>query len=199
MTSLPLFDELQSALAARPPRRLGPALDGVHEASVLVPFYEEGGEPYLLFLKRPDGHYRHAGQVAFPGGKREAGETLLGCALREAGEEVGLQPSDVRVLGELDEYDTMVTRFHVTPIVGVIPFPYPFRPDPREVEKLIHVPLRKLLVAGALREEAREAFGRRWPVYYYDVGPDVIWGVTAGMLKPLLGMIHELPSMRSAG
>lgn len=198
MSRLALFDELKQALSVHEPRRLSPAPGRARPASVLMPFYEQGGEAYLLFLKRPDGEYHHAGQVAFPGGKREPGETPLECALREASEEVGLAARDVEVLGELDEYDTIVTGFHVTPIVGVIPSPYPFRPDPREVERLIHVPLARLLDPALSREEERHALGRRWPVYYYDVGPDVVWGVTAAMLRPLLALIGQLPSVAGA-
>jgi 8-oxo-dGTP pyrophosphatase MutT (NUDIX family) len=195
MKRLALFDELKAALAAREPVRLGPLEPGVRPASVLVPFYEQDGEAHLLFLKRPEGEYRHAGQVAFPGGKREPGETALACALREASEEVGLSAKDVEVLGEFDEYDTVVTSFRVTPIVAVIPFPYPLRPDPREVEKLLFVPVAKLLDPGIFREEIRQAFGRSWKIYYYDVGPDPVWGVTAGMLRPLLEIVRPLPCM----
>jgi 8-oxo-dGTP pyrophosphatase MutT (NUDIX family) len=167
----------------------------VQPASVLVPFYARDGAAHLLFLKRPEGSYRHAGQVAFPGGKREQGEGALECALREANEEVGLKAEDVEVLGELDDYDTIVTSFRVTPVVAVIPQPYPFRPDAREVERLIHVPLATLLDPKIFRAEQREALGRKWPVYYYDAGPDVIWGVTAAMLMPLLAIVRTLPSM----
>jgi len=195
MKRLRLFDELEDALAGRTPVRLQPSPSS-RPASVLVPFYEQGGEAHLLFLKRPDGQYAHAGQVAFPGGKREEGESPLQCALREADEEVGLAPADARILGELDDFDTVVTGFCVRPVVAAIPFPYPFRPDPREVERLIHIPLARLLDPSIFKQEDREAFGRRWPVYYYTVGPDVVWGVTAGMLTPLLKIVRDLPSVR---
>jgi 8-oxo-dGTP pyrophosphatase MutT (NUDIX family) len=194
--TLPLFDELRDTLAGRQRAQLGPAAEGTRPASVLVPFYEQDGQAHLLFLKRPDGHYHHAGQVAFPGGKREGTEDALACALREAREEVGLAPVDVEVLGVLDDFDTIVTRFRVTPVVGVIPCPYPFVPDPREVERLIHVPLSRLLDPSIFREEEREAFGRKWPVYHYAAGTDDIWGVTAGMLKPLLSIVRGLACMR---
>lgn len=195
MSRLRLFDELEEALAARAPLRL-PDAPGSRPASVLVPFYEQGGEAWLLFLKRREGQYAHAGQVAFPGGKREPGESALACALREAREEVGLDPKDAQVLGELDDFDTVVSRFHVRPVVAVVPSTYPFRPDPREVERLIHIPLARLLDPSIFRAEEREAHGRKWPVYYYTAGPDVVWGVTAGMLTPLLAIIRTLPSVR---
>ncbi len=194
--SLPLFQELKAALASRTPLRRGPAPYTTTPASVLVPFYEEGGEAKLLFLKRPDGDYRHAGQIAFPGGKRDPGEDAVACALREAHEEVGLAPADVELLGELDDYDTVVSGFRITPIVGRIPAHYAFAPDPFEVERLIHVRLADLLDRGRFREEMREYFGKLWPVFFYSVGPDVIWGVTAGILTPLLDIVRALPSVR---
>lgn len=194
MTRLALFDELRSALAARAPRRLGELPSGVRRASVLAPFFDVGGAPHLLFLKRPDGDYLHAGQIAFPGGKRDGEETAVDCALREAREEVGLAPEDVEILGELDEYDTVVTGFRVSPIVGVIPYPYELKPDPFEVERLIQVPLARLLDRSIFRKEGRSALGRLWPVYFYRIGEDVIWGVTGGILTPLLEIIRSLPS-----
>ncbi len=197
MSRLKLFDELQEALAARAPLRLGESPES-QPASVLIPFYEEGGQAHLLFLKRPEGRYAHAGQVAFPGGKREEGESALQCALREAREEVGLEPQDAQILGELDDFDTVVTGFRVRPVVAVVPSRYPFRPDPREVERLIHIPLARLLDPSIFRAEEREAHGRKWPVYYYSAGPDVVWGVTAGILTPLLGLIRALPGAPGA-
>ena len=176
---------------SRRPRREEP-----RPASVLIPFFEDAGEAHLLFIERPKGEYAHAGQIAFPGGKREEGESPVECALREANEEVGLDPRDVEILGELNDYDTRVTGFRVRPVVGVIPFPYAFAPNPREVERLIEVPLARLLDPTSFREEFRLALGRRWPVHYYSVGQDLIWGVTAGMLTPLLEMIRALPGER---
>jgi 8-oxo-dGTP pyrophosphatase MutT (NUDIX family) len=194
MTELSLFAELRTALTARSPERLGELPKGVRRASVLVPLFEAGGAAHLLFLKRPEGEYKHAGQIAFPGGKRDGDETAIACALREAQEEVGLARGDVEVLGELDEYDTVVTAFRVNPIVGIIPHPYDFKPDPFEVERLITVPLARLLDRSAFRKETRTALGRLWPVYYYTVDGDVIWGVTGGILTPLLEMLRALPS-----
>lgn len=194
-----LFGELREALARRPPVRLGPPPAGVLPASVLVPFFLREDEPHLLFVKRPDGDYPHAGQVAFPGGKRDGDEDALACALRETEEETGLDPADVTLLGELDDYDTVVTGFRVTPVVGVIPFPYPFRPQPREVERLIEAPLRTLLDPAKLRTVTGELFGRVRPVHFYEVGIDVVWGVTAGMLGPLLELLRGLPSCPRPG
>jgi 8-oxo-dGTP pyrophosphatase MutT (NUDIX family) len=191
-----LFEELHQALAHRAPVSLGPVPGDVLRASVLVPFFERDSEVCLIFVKRPEGDYKHAGQIAFPGGKRDGAETALECALRETFEEVGIAPEDVRVLGELDEYDTRVTGFRVTPIVGVVPYPYPLRPQPREVERILQVPLASLLDPSIFRMEQREAFGHTYRIYYYGVPEGLIWGVTAGILTPLLELIRGLPSGR---
>jgi 8-oxo-dGTP pyrophosphatase MutT (NUDIX family) len=194
MTALPLFEELREALSGRQPKRLGAPPKGVLPASVLVPLFADRGVLRLLFIKRPHGDYPHAGQIAFPGGKRNDGELSLACALREAQEEVGLRPGDVQVLGELDEFDTVVSGFRISPFVGVIPCPYEFHLDEREAERLVFAPLTTLLDPRAFREETRTAFGHTFPVYYYTVDHDLVWGVTAGMLTPLLKLIRSLPS-----
>ncbi len=199
MSAQPLFAQLREALRQRAPKSLGELPPGVQRASVLAPFFEKQGEPHLLFLKRPEGDYRHAGQIAFPGGKRDAGESALDCALREAQEEVGLAPSDVEVFGALDEYDTVVTGFRISPFVGLMPYPYELRPAPREVERLLEVPLRALLDPAVFHCEQREAFGRLLAVHYYSVGSDLIWGVTGGILTPLLEMVRGLPAAARQG
>ncbi len=194
-----LFSDLEQALGKRAIRRLGESPGGVLAAAVLAPLFVKEGAPHLLFIKRPEGNYRHAGQIAFPGGKRDPTDrSNVDCALREAHEELGIAPADVKVLGELDEFDTVVSGFRVSPVVGVIPYPYRFRPEPAEVERMIEVPLRSLLDPANLRVEQREAFGTRRSIYYFSAGEDVIWGVTGAILLGLLEIIRELPN-RSAG
>ena len=195
MSAAALFDELAVALARRAVTTLGPLPSGTRAASVLVPFFEKDGAPHLLFVKRPEGNYRHAGQIAFPGGKRDEGDRdALAVALREAQEEVGVAPADVKLLGRLDEYDTVVSSFRVTPWVGVIPHPYPLVPDAREVERLVEAPLATLLDRGLFREEERLTPSGPRTIFYFAVGDDVIWGVTAAILVPLLDLVRELPS-----
>jgi hypothetical protein len=107
---------------------------------------------------------------------------------------VGLAPADVEVLGPLDEYDTVVTSYRVSPFVGIVPHPYALRPEPREVERLLEVRLATLLDPAIFRSEEREVLGRSVPIYYYSAGEDLIWGVTGAILTPLLELIRALPS-----
>jgi 8-oxo-dGTP pyrophosphatase MutT (NUDIX family) len=194
--SLPLpFQELRDALAARPARLLGPPTPDVHLAAVLAPLFMKDEEPQVLFIKRPEGDYSHAGQIAFPGGrKKDSDADSLATAFREAEEEVGIRGSDVELLGRLNEYDTVVSGFRVSPYVGLLDFPYPFRSDAREVSFLIEMPIRTLLDPSIFREQPYTRGGVTWPVYFYSAGDHVVWGATGAMIHELLGIVRELPS-----
>jgi 8-oxo-dGTP pyrophosphatase MutT (NUDIX family) len=168
-------------------------------AAVLVPLYARAGEVYVLCTRRADDLPHHQGQVAFPGGGHEpADDGLLATALREAEEEVGIAARDVEVLGTLDDEATRASGFVVTPFVGVIPFPYPFRPNPAEIVALLHVPIEPLLVSKVFREETRERNGVPARVLCLDHGPHVIWGLTARILRGFAELLRSEPS-RPAG
>jgi 8-oxo-dGTP pyrophosphatase MutT (NUDIX family) len=168
--------------------------ENLHPAAVLVPFFEKEGERHLLLTRRSDGVQRHRGEIAFPGGRRESQDTdLFETALRECREEIGLDPAVVRKIGALDDLET-VTGFCVSPFVGLIPYPYPFRLNPEEIKGLIEVPLQFLLNPEngrhrtiLFREKPRDVFS-----YVYQ-GHD-IWGATAAMIKGLVGIIREIGS-----
>jgi len=164
---------------------------GMTRAAVLIPLFKKNGEYHILFTRRTDKVEHHKGQISFPGGRKdEADKDLLATALREAEEEMGIRREDVQVLGELDDICT-VTHFCVSPFVGVIPYPYPFRVSPREIEEVIEVPLAVLFEKSNLRKEFRELQGKRWPVYYYQYDRHTIWGATASILKQLLDLLPE--------
>ena len=122
--NLPCFeDELTRALDARPRRVLPP--EGMTIAAVLVPLFSVEGKRHVLLTKRSQAVEHHKGEISFPGGKLDPDDAdLLSCALRETDEEVGIKPSDVRIIGELDDFYTVATRYVVAPFVGVIPYPY---------------------------------------------------------------------------
>jgi 8-oxo-dGTP pyrophosphatase MutT (NUDIX family) len=108
--------------------------------------------------------------------------------LRETYEEIGIPPDVVEVLGALDDLHT-VTRFVVTPFVGVVPYPLVYRPNPHEVEDVVEVPLAFLCDPDRLRIEQREYEGQVHDVYYWDFGAHTIWGATARILKGFLDLI----------
>lgn len=156
------------------------------EAAVLIGIVQRE-QPMVLLTERTRHLSAHSGQVAFPGGKRDPGDAdAAATALREAQEEVGLEPALVEVLGSLPPYVT-TTGFVVTPVVGLVPPEAQYQPNPYEVADLFEVPLAFLLdPANHQRHALERPEGRReWLSMPYQDGPmqRYIWGATAGMLR----------------
>jgi 8-oxo-dGTP pyrophosphatase MutT (NUDIX family) len=180
------------ALADRPVRT-GPLATGLHRAAVLIPLILAETGPALLLTKRSDEVERHKGQISFPGGGVEDGETPLDAALRETYEEIGVRPRDVEVLGRLDEEEVSVSGFAVAPFVGVLPYPNRLRPNAREVRAVLLVPVRVFLDPRNLRTEMWDHRGQARLVYFYAAGRDVIWGATARIIARFLDAVFGVP------
>lgn len=155
-----------------------------HEAAVLVAITDRP-EPGLLFTVRREDMRTHAGQVAFPGGRIDPqDEDAASAALREAWEELGLDPDQVRVCGTADRYRT-VTGFAVTPVVGVIPPDLPLAPHEQEVADWFEAPLAFVLDPANQVRVAAEFRGRTRHYFQIDWNGRKIWGATAAMLVNL--------------
>jgi len=160
-------------------------------AAVLVPLFKKEEECHLLFTKRSDEVKYHKGEISFPGGMvDENDKELIGTALREAHEEIGLKESDIQVIGLLDDIVT-ITEFIVTPIVGLFPYPYPFKVSEVEIAELIEVPLSFLLNNDCLSERTIFRGGQNEVVYAYQYGEHIIWGATARILNQFLELISS--------
>jgi len=165
---------------------------GRTEAAVLIPMHGWPENPGLVFTERRHDLRRHAGEVSFPGGRRDQGEGLIETALREAEEEIGLERDEVEIAGALPPVGTFVTGYKVHPFVGVIAAGLPFEPNPAEVESVIVASLDDL-VAGY---EQRRLIRRGVPIKTdtYDVGGALIWGATARILRLFLERLGRFPA-----
>jgi len=166
----------------------GPHVEGSRASAVLIPLYEAGGDTRVVLIKRPETMSSHRGEIAFPGGKFDAGvdADLRETALREACEEVGLVPDDVEVVARLDGIGTVATRFTITPFVGFLRGRPELTPNPLEVDRILEVSLADLLDPDAYREERWDTHTADFDVHFYDLDDETVWGATARILTGLL-------------
>ena len=176
-----------------PEARIIPVGETPKPAAVLVPLVPRAGGLHMLLTQRQPHLARHAGQVAFPGGRVDLTDPgPLAAALRETEEETGIAPGFVEPLGFLDTYLTS-TNYRVVPVVGIVRPGFTLQPDPGEVADVFEVPL------GFLMDPARhERHSRDWQgkLRYYYAMPwqgRYIWGATAGMIRNLYSLMYETP------
>ena len=157
-------------------------------AAVLVPIILRK-EPMVMLTQRHAGLSKHAGQIAFPGGRIDQGETPIQAALREANEEVGLVSSHVQVLGYLPSYLT-VTAYQVAPVVAVVKVGFELILQRDEVDEVFEVPLSFLMSVENCQQQSQVWQGLTRHYYVYQFGDRHIWGATAGMIRSLHDQIY---------
>ncbi len=190
------LDRIRAVFAGRqgaPARAEG--RPGVRNSAVLAAWFERDGQPTVLCTRRAWDLRTHRGEVSFPGGGEEPSDAdLAHTALREANEEVGLDPGSVEVLGELDHLTTVTSDRVIVPFVGLLDrAPSGLVASAAEVERIVEVPVSALLDPAAYREE-------RWgppeidhPVVFFEIEGETIWGATAAMLRQFLLLALDLP------
>ena len=189
----PLADELRPLLI---PEQDVAGLDvhGRVDAAVLVPIYRDaGGELHAVFTRRRDDLRRHAGEISFPGGRQdveEEEEDLRQTALREAHEEIGLEPVAVTLAGGLQPTPTVVTNYAIYPFVGAIAAGVEWTPSDAEVAEVLELPLRAVRDGYERRRLLRRGVPFRTDVYI--VGEHLIWGATARIVADLLERLEPL-------
>ncbi|MBV6391342.1 MAG: putative Nudix hydrolase NudL [Anaerolineales bacterium] len=161
-------------------------------AAVLVPLVQFQDEWHILYTRRTDKVESHKGQVSFPGGACDESETTPEqTALREADEEIGVRPSDVRVIGRLSRMVT-ISKFRVSPVVGIIPFPYAFKTAGIEVARVFTIPLLWLAERNNYWEFSLPG-SERSVIAYHPYDGELLWGATARMtvnFMKILGLIE---------
>jgi 8-oxo-dGTP pyrophosphatase MutT (NUDIX family) len=184
----PLKERIRAALASHTPERKDAGT--LTRASVLVPLFAEhaDGQAAVWLVRRSDGLRTHSGQVALPGGKRDVSDaTPLATALREAEEEIGLDPQSVDVLGALDDH-VSGTGFVISPYVGWISTPFEPKPLPGEVARAFAVPLSVFRGEPSMLH-LYDAQNTLRSVASFEVGGETVWGITAAILRDLVRRI----------
>lgn len=183
MTPSLTLEAFRSRFILHQPLQQTHRLAGRH-AAVLVPIIARK-QPGLLLTQRSHALRKHAGQVAFPGGMQDASdESLIVTALREAYEEVGIDPSQVEILGSLPAV-TSSTGFQVTPVVGIIPATISLRINPDEVQSAFEMPLAEALQLSRYSSLTIHRAGIRHPVWLSIYEDYLVWGMTAGIIRAL--------------
>ena len=163
--------------------------DNPKSAAVLIPFLRQKNAWQILFTRRTDTLPEHSGQVAFPGGRADPGDTTPeATALREAYEEIDLKPEDVEILGKLNSLPT-VSNYCVTPVVGKIPWPYTFKIEKNEVSRVFRIPLNWLADPKNHELRLREVPQINAPIrviYFKAYQGELLWGVSAQIMLNLL-------------
>lgn len=161
----------------------------VRPSAVLAPVYDDAGLGYVVLTRRTMHLSSHQGEVSFPGGRVEPGETTEDAARREAHEEVGIEPQTVEIIGELDHLSTVSSGSFIAPYIGALPGRPETVPNPGEVDAVLHVPLAELADPAIYREELWVfPDGIERSIHFFELVGDTVWGATAAMLRQLLGI-----------
>lgn len=153
------------------------------QAGILIPIFEEDGNANMILTRRSRSLRTHAGEMAFPGGKVEDGETIEQAAVREAYEEIGLDPKTVEIEGPLVSSSTMSSFTSLVAIVATIPKPVSYRLNSSEVEKVISFPISYLFKEGVHSVELWPiSGGGEFEMHFFDFGDDLVWGATGRII-----------------
>jgi len=184
--------EAQLRFAPTPPRAgwtPGEFPSDARPAAALLLLYPGDPGPSIALTVRASGLRRHAGQISLPGGATDPGETLTQAALREAYEEVGVDPASVRILGELTPVHVLVSGFTLHPIVGLTYQRPTFVPAAHEVEAVIEVSIADLQDASRIRRGTRTREGMAIEYPYFDLKGHQVWGATAMVLGEFICLL----------
>ena len=152
----------------------------------------QSGGAHILLTRRSMQLSSHQGEVSFPGGRLDAGETYEEAALREAFEEVGLPPEEVTVVSRLSPISTWVSSSWIVPVVATVARPIPLEARTGEVDRVLWTPLHDLTRPGTYREELWHTVHGEHPIYFFELDDETVWGATARMLHEVLRAAHDV-------
>ena len=181
-------EEIQAILEKHQSKKISEP--GLKPSAVLLPLLKKDDAWHLLFTKRSQKVEAHKGEISFPGGMIEPGETPEQAVLRECEEELGIKSAQIQILGKLDEILT-ITGFKIQPFAGILKEGLEFNPNPEEIEEILILPLEQFLEPGRLQVENWRYQGRDYPVYFFHLPGVVVWGATAKITKNFLEQILD--------
>jgi 8-oxo-dGTP pyrophosphatase MutT (NUDIX family) len=167
-----------------------PPFPGARQSAVLVVLHAGDDGPEVLVTRRSMSLRNHRGEISFPGGRVDPGETAEQTARREAWEEVALDPRLVTVHGELDHLVTVVSQSYIVPVVASVSTRPLLTPSPDEVDRVLWVPLAELAHPATYREEWWGQPPAERPIHFFELADETIWGATARMLHQLMRLAH---------
>jgi 8-oxo-dGTP pyrophosphatase MutT (NUDIX family) len=162
---------------------------GARPSAVLVALFDGPLGPEVLLTKRSMHLSSHKGEISFPGGRVDLGESFERAALREADEEVGLLSDEVTVVGRLDPLATVVSNSYIVPVVAHVARRPALRPSSHEVDRVLWVPLGEFTRADTYREERWGTPPLDRSIYFFELDDETVWGATAFMLRQLLSLV----------
>ena len=172
----------QAVAAFQPDQVLRQPLENVRPSAVLVGLIESSSGVEAILTRRSQNLTNHRGEISFPGGRLDAGESVLQAALRETQEEIGLSPEDVEVVGELNSMATVVSNSHIVPIVGRYRTPPKLHAVNNEVDRVFSVPLSELVRTDTYSQEHWIFDDREFQINFFYLDDETIWGATARIL-----------------
>jgi 8-oxo-dGTP pyrophosphatase MutT (NUDIX family) len=175
-----------------------PAFPGARHSAVLLALTDGPDGPEVLLTRRSWELRHHRGEISFPGGRMDPGETPTDTAVREAHEEVGLAPDVVQITGELTHLNTVVSRSYIVPKVATVPTRFELRAQTMEVDRVMWVPLREFTRADTYHSERWGFAGTSRVLHFFQLDDETVWGATAHILVDLLSRVAG-PGVRGTG
>ena len=177
-----------------------PPANGKAPSAVLVPIYDTAEGPEVVFTRRAWHLRSHAGQVSFPGGRKDPEDRdLVDTALRESEEEIGLRSNTVEIVGELERLTTVTSPANIVPILGVLPDrPHDLHPSPEEVDDVVIVSIAELLRPDIYREEiwfrqmTPNGSFEGFPITFFELEGDTLWGATARIVRSMFERLAQI-------